>query len=116
MANPQQRPGFSRVDTDMMSGIELQPTSNMTSPSKAPLSSGLEIPESDSKTNPINGDIKELSGYQDSDDYSVHEGTTGDYVAREHKIVETAEDIVNQVLSVEDDPTLNPWTFRMFFL
>lgn len=30
--------------------------------------------------------------------------------------VNGAEDLVTQVLHVEDDPTLNPWTFRMFFL
>ncbi|KAI4843790.1 OPT superfamily oligopeptide transporter, partial [Aureobasidium sp. EXF-8845] len=116
MANPQQRPGFSRVDTDMASGIELQSTSNQTSHSKTPISSGLEIPEPDSKTGATSGNIKELPAYHDSDEYSLHEGITSDYVAREHKIVETAEDIVNQVLTVEDDPTLNPWTFRMFFL
>lgn len=115
MATPQQRPGFSRVDTDMASGIELQSASSKASGSKAPLSSGLEIPEPDSKTGATSGSIKEVPAYHDSDDYSLHEGVT-DYVAGEHKIVETAEDIVNQVLSVEDDPTLNPWTFRMFFL
>jgi len=26
------------------------------------------------------------------------------------------EDIVKQVLSLEDDPTQNPWTFRMWFI
>jgi hypothetical protein len=26
------------------------------------------------------------------------------------------EDIVKQVLSLDDDPTLNPWTFRMWFI
>ncbi|KAF2096568.1 OPT superfamily oligopeptide transporter [Rhizodiscina lignyota] len=29
---------------------------------------------------------------------------------------DTVEDITTQVLTVEDDPTVNPWTFRMFFL
>jgi hypothetical protein len=28
----------------------------------------------------------------------------------------TAEDIVTHVIDLDDDPTLNPWTFRMFFL
>ncbi|THY02860.1 OPT superfamily oligopeptide transporter [Aureobasidium pullulans] len=115
MSTPQQRPGFSRVDTDMASGIELQ--SNREHASKAPLSSGLEILTSNTKSGAMGGDVKEVPPYQSSDDYSVHEGTaTGEYIAEEHKIVETAEDIVNQVLSVEDDPTLNPWTFRMLFL
>ncbi len=30
--------------------------------------------------------------------------------------LDTAEDIVTKVIDLEDDPTLNPWTFRMFFL
>ncbi|THZ33460.1 OPT superfamily oligopeptide transporter [Aureobasidium pullulans] len=115
MSTPQQRPGFYRVDTDMASGIELQSTREHNS--KAPLSSALEIPTPDTKSGATGGDVKEIPPYQGSDDYSVHEGTTtGEYIAEEHKIVETAEDIVNQVLSVEDDPTLNPWTFRMMFL
>ena len=29
---------------------------------------------------------------------------------------ETAKDLVTEVLHVEDDPTLNPWTFRTWFL
>lgn len=30
--------------------------------------------------------------------------------------LETAEDIVTHVIAVDDDPTLSPWTFRMFFV
>lgn len=29
---------------------------------------------------------------------------------------ETAQDLVTEVIHAEDDPTLNPWTFRMWFL
>jgi hypothetical protein len=29
---------------------------------------------------------------------------------------ETAEDLITGVIHAEDDPTLNPWTFRMWFL
>jgi hypothetical protein len=32
------------------------------------------------------------------------------------KALDTAEDIVTTVIHVDDDPTLNPWTFRMFFI
>jgi hypothetical protein len=28
----------------------------------------------------------------------------------------TGKDLVAQVLALEDDPSLNPWTFRMWFL
>jgi hypothetical protein len=29
---------------------------------------------------------------------------------------ETAEDLITEVIHVRDDPTLNPWTFRVWFL
>jgi hypothetical protein len=29
---------------------------------------------------------------------------------------ETAQDLVTEVIHVHDDPLLNPWTFRMWFL
>jgi hypothetical protein len=29
---------------------------------------------------------------------------------------ETAKDLVTEVISIEDDPTLSPWTFRTWFL
>ncbi|KAI0058142.1 OPT superfamily oligopeptide transporter [Artomyces pyxidatus] len=31
-------------------------------------------------------------------------------------VLEDARDIVTRVISTEDDPTLNPWTFRAFFI
>jgi hypothetical protein len=32
------------------------------------------------------------------------------------KVVANMEDIALKALHVDDDPSLNPWTFRMFFL
>jgi hypothetical protein len=32
------------------------------------------------------------------------------------KPLETEEDIVTNVIDVDDDPSLSPWTFRMFFI
>jgi hypothetical protein len=29
---------------------------------------------------------------------------------------DTARDLVRDILMVEDDPTVNPWTFRMWFI
>jgi len=43
--------------------------------------------------------------------YEYEEGRAGKEGA-----VETNEDLVTRVIHVEDDPTLNPWTFRVFFL
>lgn len=31
-------------------------------------------------------------------------------------VVQDAKELVTHVLHVDDDPTLNPWTFRAFFL
>ena len=39
-----------------------------------------------------------------------------DYGRRRSTVVDTAEGLVTRVIDVEDDPTLNPWTFRTFFL
>jgi len=30
--------------------------------------------------------------------------------------IESVEDLVTKVLHADDDPTLNPWTFRMWFI
>jgi hypothetical protein len=32
------------------------------------------------------------------------------------KRIRNARDLVTEILLVEDDPSLNPWTFRMWFL
>jgi hypothetical protein len=32
------------------------------------------------------------------------------------KAPSTARDLVSEILAVEDDPTINPWTFRMWFI
>ena len=34
----------------------------------------------------------------------------------ETAVVRTAKDLVTHILHVQDDPSLNPWTFRMVFL
>ncbi|KAI5251481.1 OPT superfamily oligopeptide transporter [Aureobasidium subglaciale] len=77
---------------------------------------GIGVHAEDTKARSSSESIRELPSYQSSDSLSLEERITRDYVAEEHKIVETAEDIVHQVLSVEDDHTLNPWTFRMLSL
>lgn len=38
----------------------------------------------------------------------------GQYESTIH--LDTAKDIVTTVIDLDDDPTLNPWTFRTFFL
>lgn len=39
-----------------------------------------------------------------------------DFEVGDVKVVTTAQDLVTTVISLTDDPSLNPWTFRMFFL
>jgi hypothetical protein len=41
------------------------------------------------------------------------ESTTGTDTT---SILQNERDIVTHVISVEDDPSLNPWTFRSFFI
>ena len=47
-------------------------------------------------------------------DLPAYEGE--DYDRRASHVVNTAEDLVTLVINVEDDPDMNPWTFRTFFL
>jgi hypothetical protein len=47
-------------------------------------------------------------------DLPVYE--TDDYARRKSAVVTTAEDLITRVIDLEDDPTQNPWTFRVFFL
>ena len=53
---------------------------------------------------------KEAGVYNDMPAYTDVEGQEGEI----H--LDTAADIVTQVIDLEDDPDMNPWTFRMFFL
>jgi hypothetical protein len=82
----------------------------------------VEIPISEKTTNPkINEDPKDLSiSKLDSKTPSKDATSVPPYTDEEGKaenvIVSDAEDLVTRVIHVEDDPTLNPWTFRMFFL
>jgi hypothetical protein len=53
--------------------------------------------------------------------YNVEDDPAPFYTDEEGKLsgdgaVETNEDLVTRVIHVEDDPSLNPWTFRVFFL
>lgn len=40
----------------------------------------------------------------------------GEEFLQDHLGVTTIEDLTTRVISLEDDPTLNPWTFRAMFL
>jgi len=56
---------------------------------------------------------KEINRHSGTD-LPVYEGEN--YKLHEHEVAETAEDLVTRVIGLEDDTTLNPWTFRAIFL
>ena len=105
------RPGFTRADTDLKDGsIELQ--SRGGSSGKAAHTH--EIQETD---------IKDGTMYDTKPDHSSEEEAlpnyedAGDGFAKVTGPVETAKDLVTQVVHVDDpNPDDNPYTFRVFFI
>lgn len=53
---------------------------------------------------------KEAGGFHEAPAYTDVEGQEGEI----H--LDSAADIVTQVIDLDDDPSINPWTFRMFFI
>jgi len=58
--------------------------------------------------------VEDGLGRARSNDLPAYEGD--EYARRASAAITTAEDLVTRVINVEDDPSLNPWTFRTFFL
>ncbi|KAK6434602.1 hypothetical protein LTR95_009219 [Oleoguttula sp. CCFEE 5521] len=102
------RPGFARKDTE---GI---PFSDMPSSSK---SQGYEFQDRGAKDGTNVGITEEGS---DDKKYDHIGNELPNYADDEEghftKPVETAQDLTTQVLHVDDDPSLSPYTFRVFFL
>ena len=95
---PHQRPGFTRQNTDTVSLKSL----GRGQSSKSKLA----------ETESIGGEKADAIGTDNAlPPYGGEEPQIHDDAP-----VATAEDLVTQVIHVEDDPSLNPWTFRMFFL
>ncbi|KAK3654286.1 hypothetical protein LTR22_010762 [Elasticomyces elasticus] len=92
------RPGFVRSSTERKEGVELQ---------ASPASSQKDATYSD---------IKEGTTYDVTEDSPPDYEDGGDGFAKVTEPVETAKDFITQVLHVDDDASLNPYTFRMFFL
>jgi hypothetical protein len=101
-----ERPSYSRQDTDAVIVDEKQPygmttatdnSSGELSKSKDSIAKGQEA-----------GSILEAPAYDRDAEAAFGQGDV--------KNLETTEDIVTTVIHVDDDPTLNPWTFRMFFI
>jgi hypothetical protein len=80
--------------------------------------SGYEIPMegktniSVEKTHAVESGEVETANHVTSEEVSYDEDGEEHYT----RPAETAEDLVTEVLHVHDDPTLNPWTFRVWFI
>ena len=97
------RPGFERKDTD---GISLEPV-------KASSSTRMDDDSERRNEEPKEGQFVDVNPIDPAiPAYDVE----NDGFGRISQPVETAKDLVTQVLHVDDDPTLNPLTFRVFFL
>lgn len=93
------RPTFQRADTDIpLQDIGDKGASSATNDGKAKLDEKSASPEV----------------------YSIEGLPTYDAHADDHFgeaiVVTQAKELVTTVLHVDDDPTLNPWTFRAWFL
>lgn len=104
-----QRPGFSRVDTDH-GAIQM----NSLEHGRGEASSGSSKDNNwrqDGDSKSISAGVTELQNEPaptfDEDDAN-HFG--------EAIVITDAKELVTHVLHVDDDPTMNPWTFRAFFL
>ena len=90
-----QRPGFARTNTESHHDL------------------AKETEKESGKPEVFAGDVKEAESHEAH--LPRYDGEEVPDVAH-GAVVTTARDLVTTVLRVEDDPSLNPWTFRMFFL
>jgi hypothetical protein len=72
------------------------------------------------KTQQFEAGEKEPAQYleyvEEEDDVVTIEKDLSQEADKQNEAPSTAKDLVSQVLALEDDPSLNPWTFRMWFL
>jgi OPT oligopeptide transporter protein len=54
--------------------------------------------------------------FDDKRDVSITDSESPLGETKKKKVLRNPRDLVTEVLSLEDDPTLNPWTFRMWFI
>lgn len=99
-----QRPGFQRNDTD----IAQTHVGSSTSSAEVELN---DMDKGGSKKGNAYFKEREVSSGASPPAYDEEDSTRG-----EVEVVTEAKDIQTQVIHVEDDATISPWTFRMFFL
>src|ERR1700760_3621842 len=76
--------------------------------------SGYEIP----KEGKPNVSVEKTNTFESGEVPVTSEQVSYDEDGEEHytRPAETAEDLITEVIHVRDDPTLNPWTFRVWFI
>ena len=99
------RPTYSRADTDIVS-----PTTD-TSLESATNDSYKPFEKYDSRNDLLN----EKSATVEGTALPTYDAEADNHFG-EADVLTTAKDLVTHVLHVDDDPSLSPWTFRMFFL
>ncbi|KAF2768319.1 OPT superfamily oligopeptide transporter [Teratosphaeria nubilosa] len=106
-----QRPGFQRTNTERHEDgtFELTPY-KQNDPGVGNSKGSYEFRDPDVKEGAT------ISITHDSDASPPEYEDAGDGFHKVTEPVETAKDIVTQVLHVDDDPTLSPYTFRLAFL
>lgn len=92
----EKRPGHTREKSD----IALVTTTSSDANSKG-----------DFKETFNDSDVRERAAPGEVDDLPAYEPEFGEEV-----VVTETKDLITTVIHVDDDETLSPWTFRMFFL
>ena len=108
MTDAKKRPGFERHATDDVSLSNLSPSGSSSKHGAAELyddGSSTKGGKTDIDVKPIDGEFRRESEVVDNDGFAIVTEPVTD-----------ANDLITQVIHVDDDPTLNPYTFRMFFL
>ena len=101
------RPGFERQNTDQI------PLENMDDNKSATGPSSSEFHDPEAK----DGGVVEVTNYKTSEEFDPErENVDQDGFAVVTEPVQDANDLVTQVIHVDDDPSINPVTFRTFFL
>lgn len=101
------RPGYVRKDTDGIALEEVSPSSSNATPELQDNSKVVEAKTDEVRDNTVTElSDEDLPAYDAANDGAAHI----------KEPVETAKDLVTQVIHVDDNPDLNPYTFRMFFL
>ena len=103
------RPGFHRALTEKEQDVELQEGIGDGAPGDSKGTYQVRDPD-------VKEGVTIETNPQREDDYPPEYEDAGDGFHKVTAPVSTAKDLVTQVLHVDDDPTLSPYTFRVFFL